>query len=59
MRLEGRPYPKQGQHPNLRPSSLQARKEPDARNKATTFSKACRSPYTWSYSIKLLKKVCP
>ena len=59
MRLEGRPYPKQDQHPNIRPSSLQARQEADARNKATALKQGVRSPYTRSHSTKLFKKVRP
>lgn len=59
MGLEGRLYPKQSQHPNIRPSSLQAKQEADARSKATAFKQGVRSPCTRSHSTKLFKKYAP
>lgn len=59
MRLEGRPYPKQGQRPNLRPSSLQARQEADARNKATAFKQGVpQLPYV-EPQHKVIQKSMP
>ena len=59
MRLEGDPYPKQDQHPNIRLSSLQARQEADARNKVTAFKQGMPQPLHTKPQDKVIQKSMP